>query len=109
MTNHREKRGSCLIEARAEDLGQGRHWKPWLRLTSSAGGACASQTYDRLKPVFGSEQAALAYAAELGRSLADEGSTLGRASRNPEIAKWPLNLMFSWLRTYRSNALTFPF
>lgn len=80
MTTYREERGSCLIEAGALDLQYGAHWKPWLRLTRRAGGVSASHTFDGLKPVFGTEQAALHYAAELGKSLADEKSALGPAS-----------------------------
>ena len=72
MNACREKRGSCLIEAGALDLRNGSHWQPWLRLTHRPGGASTSATFDRLMPVFGSEQAALRYAAELGRSLVDE-------------------------------------
>ena len=70
---YREQRGACLIEAGAADLHDGSHWKPWIRLTRRAGNAFSSDTFDRLKPLFASEQAALLYAAELGRNLADEG------------------------------------
>jgi hypothetical protein len=72
MSAYREERGSCLIEAGALDLHKGSHWQPWLRLTRRVGGVCTSNTVDRLKPVFGTEQAALRYAAELGRNLLDE-------------------------------------
>jgi hypothetical protein len=72
MSAFREKRGSGLIEAGALDLHKGSHWQPWLRLTRRVGGVCTSSTVDRLKPVFGTEQAALRYAAELGRNLLDE-------------------------------------
>ena len=102
MAIFREQRGSCLIEAGAVDLQHGSHWQPWLRLTRSAGGVCASRTFDGLKPVFATEQAALRYAAELGRSLADEGPALGPASRNRGPAAWPLNQARQ--HTYRSCA-----
>jgi hypothetical protein len=72
MNAYREERGSCLIEASALELRNGSHWQPWLRLTHRGGVASTSATFDRLKPVFGTEQAALRYAAELGRSLVDE-------------------------------------
>lgn len=107
MTTYREARGSCLIEAGALNLQYGDHWKPWLRLTRCADGVSASHTFDGLKPVFGTEQAALLYAAELGRSLADEGSVLGQASRNRKPATWPLNQAFARPCAYRSRARTF--
>lgn len=91
MAALRERRGSCLIEAAARDLDKGSHWQPWLRLTRCAGGVCTGRTFDRLKPVFASEQAALHYASELGRSLADEGSVLSPELRNPEPATWTLS------------------
>ncbi len=103
MTTYREQRGSCLIEAGARDLQNGDHWKPWLRLTRCAGGVFASRTFDGLKPVFGTEPAALHYAAELGRSLADEGSALGLASPNQKPATWLLNQAFAQSRAYRSR------
>lgn len=101
MTTCREQRGSCLIEAGARDLLEGRHWQPWLRLTRRAGGVSASSTFDRLMPVFGTEQAALHYATELGRNLIDEGSALGPASLDPRPAARPLNQVFARSCTYR--------
>lgn len=88
MTTSREQRGSCLIEARARNLQDGRHWQPWLRLTRRAGGVSTACTFDRLKPVFATEETALAYAAELGRTLADQGWGLdpGPLARNPKPA-----------------------
>lgn len=100
----REQRGSCLIEVGALDLQHGSHWRPWLRLTRCAGGACASRTFDRLKPVFASEQAALRYAAALGRSLADEESALGPESRKPEPAAWMLYQALARLCAWRLRA-----
>jgi hypothetical protein len=88
MTTYRQERGPYLIEAGARDLGNGSHWQPWLRLTRRAGGVSARSTFDGLKPVFGTEQSALAYAAELGMSLADEGLMLG-ASGNQKPAARP--------------------
>ena len=79
MTTYREECGSCLIEADALDLQNRSHWKPWLRLTRRAGGVSASHTFDSLKSVFGNEQAALRYAAQLGRTLIGEGSVLAPA------------------------------
>ena len=103
MTAYREERGSCLIEADALDLENRSHWKPWLRLTRRAGGVSASHTFDGLKPVFGTEQAALRYAAELGRTLIDEESVLAPASRNHKIATRPLNQAFAQSCAYRSR------
>lgn len=74
MAALRERRGSCLIEAAARDLDNGGHWQPWLKLTRCAGGVWVDHTFDTLKPLFATEQAALQYASELGRRLADEGS-----------------------------------
>lgn len=101
MTISREQRGSCLIEAGARDLLEGRHWQPWLRLTRRAGSVSASSTFDRLMPVFGTEQGALRYAAELGRNLVDEGSALGPASLDPRAAARPANQVFARSCTYR--------
>jgi hypothetical protein len=81
-----ERRGSCLIEAAARDLDRGGHWQPWLRLTRCVGGVWLDQTFDTLKPVFASEQAALRYASELGRRLADEGPAFSPESRTPGAA-----------------------
>lgn len=88
MTIHTEQRGSCLIEAGARDLQHGRHWQPWLKLTPRAQTGSASRTFDGLKPVFGTEQAALRYATELGRSLADEGAVPVAASQRQVPATW---------------------
>jgi hypothetical protein len=107
MRAYREERGSCLIEAGALDLQNGSHWKPCLRLTRRAGGVCASATFDGLKPVFGTEQAALRYAAELGRSLADEASALDPALRHRKPATWPLNQAFAQRCAYRFRARSF--
>lgn len=103
MTISREQRGSCLIEAGARDLLEGRHWQPWLRLTRRAGGVSASSTFDRLMPVFGTEQAALRYATELGRSLVDEGSALGPASPDRKPEARPLNQVLARSCAYRSR------
>lgn len=105
MTTHREERGSCLIEADALDLQNGRHWKPWLRLTRSAGGVSASHTFAGLMAVFGTEQAALRYANELGRMLIDERSVFAPLSDLPSahISSRPqFAAVFTlWLRTVR--------
>jgi len=91
MTTFREVRNSCLIEAGARDLQNGSHWQPWLRLTRRSGKVSTSRTFDGLKPVFGTEQAALVYAAELGRNLAEEeGSAPGPATTIRKAATWPL-------------------
>jgi len=97
MTNHTEQRGSCLIEAGARDLLHGRHWQPWLRLTPRADTGCASRTFDRLKPVFSTKQAALRYATELGRTLAGEGAVPAPASRRQDPATRPLYQAFARL------------
>jgi hypothetical protein len=109
MTTHREERGSCLIEAGAVNLHHGSHWQPWLRLSRRAGGVAASRSFDGLKPVFGTEQAALRYAAVLGRSLADEESCLEPASRNRKPEAWPLNQASARPCTYRYRARIFAF
>ncbi len=109
MTIYREERGACLIEAGALNLQDGAHWKPWLRLTRRAGGISASHTFDGLKPAFGTEQAALRYAAELGKSLADEESALSRASHNRKAVSWLLHQAFSQPCAYRIRARTFAF
>ena len=109
MTAYREERGTCLIETGALDLQNGSHWQPWLRLTRRAGGVSTTDTFEGLKPVFGTEQAALRYAAELGRSLADASSALDPASRNRKPASWPLNQAFAQPCAYRSRARTFAF
>jgi hypothetical protein len=103
MMTYREQRGSCLIEAGALDLQNGEHWQPWVRLTRGADGDSVSRTFDGLKPVFGTEEAALRYAAELGRSLADEGSGQDPTARTRKPAIWPLNQPFSKSRAYRSR------
>jgi len=91
MAALRERRGSCLIEAAARDLDKGGHWQPWLRLTRCAGGDRVDHTFDTLKPLFASEQAALRYASELGRRLADEGSALSPELRHSGPATWTLS------------------
>jgi hypothetical protein len=105
MTTHREERGSCLIEADALDLQNGRHWKPWLRLTRNAGGVSASHTFAGLMAVFGTEQAALRYANELGRMLIDEGSAFAPLSDLPSTRISPRPQLAGafklWLGTVR--------
>ena len=88
MTIFQDERSACLIEAGAVDLQDGTHWKPWLKLTRRAGAVSTSDTFDCLKPVFGSEQAALRYATELGRSLVDEASSFDMGMRNRNAASW---------------------
>jgi hypothetical protein len=109
MTIYREQRGSCLIEAGALDLHNGNHWQPWLRLTRRTGGVCTSDTFDRLMPVFGTEPAALRYAAELGRSLIDEASAVDPALRSRNPRTWPLNQALGRPGTYRFRSLAFLF
>jgi hypothetical protein len=76
-----------------------------LRLTGGTGGVGVSRTFDALKPVFGTETAALHYAAELGRSLAGEGYAPGPASCDRKPEPWRL-LVFARLRAHRSRALS---
>ncbi len=85
MTPNREARGPCLIEAGALDLQDGSHWQPWLRLAPlpEADFRIAAQAFHDLKPVFGSEGAAIRYAIELGRRLADEHAARAAAPGNP--------------------------
>ena len=105
MTTSREQRGACLIETGARNLHDGRHWQPWLRLTRRAGGVSTACTFDRLKPVFATEEAALAYAAELGRNLADQGWDLdaGAVARNPKPAPSPQPQAYAQSRAYRAR------
>lgn len=103
MTTYREEFGACLIEAGARDLQNGCHWQPWLRLTRRADGVSSSHTFDHLKPVFGTEEAALRYAAELGRSLADEGWGLGPAARSRKPEARLLNKAAARYCAYRSR------
>ena len=100
---HREERGTYLIEAGALDLGQGSHWKPWVKLAllSRADGAFASRTFDGLKPVFGTREAALRYAIELARSLVDEGFPLCPVSDDRKPPKWPMNPALGEARGHR--------
>lgn len=69
---YREERGAGVIETGAVDLHYGAHWQPWIRIIRRTGGVSISETFNRLKPVFATERAALRYAAELGRCLIDE-------------------------------------
>jgi hypothetical protein len=107
VTILREERDSCLIEADALDLQNGSHWKPWLRLSRRSGGISASHTFDRLMPVFGLEQDALRYAADLGRMLIDEGSIFTPISFNPSIITRRLRQPISQLheRSFAFDAL----
>jgi hypothetical protein len=109
MTPCREERGTCVIEASALYYRNGSHWQPWLRLTRRARGVFASDTFDALKPVFGTEQAALGYAAELGRTMADEGRPSDSAARNQAPATWPLQHAFARPCTYRYRAQSLRF
>jgi hypothetical protein len=103
MTTYCEECGACLIEVGARDLQDGCHWLPWLRLTRRADGVSSSHTFDRLKPVFGTEEAALRYAAELGRNLADEGWGLDPAPRDRKPGAWPLQEAVARSCVYRSR------
>lgn len=104
MTTSREQRGSCLIETGARNLQDGRHWQPWLRLTRRAGGVSTACTFDSLKPVFATEESAIAYAAELGRNLADQGWGLdpGPLARKPKPAPRPAQA-YAQSRAYRAR------
>lgn len=88
--SHREERGPYMIEAGAQDLGSGSHWKPWLKLAllRRPDGVFASRTFDGLKPVFATQEAALRYATELARGLVDEGSELCPAAGDRKPARW---------------------
>ena len=105
MTICREQHGTSLVESGARNLLDGRHWQPWLRLTRRADGVSTACTFDRLKPVFATEEAALAYAAELGRNLADEGwgENVGPPSRNPRVAPWPQRHAIAQSCAFRSR------
>jgi len=106
MTSYREERGSCVIEASALDLEHGRHWQPWLKLTRRTDGVCVSRTFDRLMPVFGTKQAALRYAAELGKNLADEEVVPGPTPAQQEPATWSVYKAFARLHAYWSGERT---
>ena len=103
MIIHLERRGTCLIEAGARDLRHGLHWQPWLRLTRGADTGSASHTFDSLKPVFGTKQAALRYAAELGRTLADEEAMPVPASPQRDPVTWPRFQVFARLYAFWSG------
>lgn len=105
MTTSREQRGSCLIETGARNLQDGRHWQPWLRLTRRAGGVSTACTFDRLKPVFASAETARAYAAELGRNLADQGWGLDPSpvARKPKSVPGSLAQAYAQSRAYRAR------
>ena len=91
--SYREERGPYLIEAGAVALQDSRQWKPWLKLAllRREDGVFASRAFDGLKPVFGTQGAALRYATELGRSLVDQGSALCPAAEDRKPAKWSMN------------------
>jgi hypothetical protein len=93
-----------MIEAGALNLHDGSHWQPRLRLTRRPGGIFASDTFHSLKPVFGTEQAALGYAVEPGRSMADEGRVTDPMARNQVPATWPLQHEFAGPCAYRCRA-----
>jgi hypothetical protein len=78
LRQHCEQRGHYVIEATARSIAGGGHWHPRLRLTrlSPPGLLEPSQDFQRLKPLFESARAAILYAAELGRCLVDEESSL---------------------------------
>jgi len=76
MPTYREHRGEYLIEASAFRL-PGDLWQPRLTITRVRQGAALakSQSFPGLTPEFPTAKDAARYAADLGRSLADEHSS----------------------------------
>ena len=73
---HRKERGEYLIEASAFHLADGNKWQPRLTMTrmACANALSKSQSFPGLTPLFETARGAVRYAADLGRSMADEGS-----------------------------------
>jgi len=76
MASHREERGLYLIEAGAFHLPGGSKWQPRLTMTRlrCATGLSKSQSFPGLTPLFDTAKGAMRFAADLGRSMADQGS-----------------------------------
>jgi len=76
MAIHREERGEYLIEASAFHLADGNKWQPRLTMTrmACANALSKSQSFPGLTPLFETARGAVRYAADLGRSMADERS-----------------------------------
>lgn len=77
ITGHREIRGQYLIEASAFHLTVGNRWQPRLKMTRLEGGVASkkSQYFPGLKPEFETAGSATHYARDLGRDMADHGSS----------------------------------
>jgi hypothetical protein len=77
MANHREERGQYLIEAGAFHLAGGSKWQPRLTMTRlpRAKGLSKSQSFPGLTPLFDTAKGATRFATDLGRSMADQGSS----------------------------------
>ena len=76
MAVHREHRGQYLIEASAFHLPDNR-WQPRLTMTRLPQGKALSrsQGFPGLTPAFETAKGATRFAIDLGRSLADNGSS----------------------------------
>jgi hypothetical protein len=76
MAVHREQRGQYLIEASAFHLPDNK-WQPRLTMTRMPQGRALAriQGFPGLTPAFETAKAAIGFAAELGRSLVDDGSS----------------------------------
>ena len=77
MANHREERGQYLIEAGAFHLPGASKWQPRLTMTRlrCTSGLTKSQSFPGLTPLFDTAKGATRFATDLGRSMADEGSS----------------------------------
>ena len=76
MPTHREQRRGYLIEASAFHMPGGNKWQPRLTMTRlpCAESLSKSQSFPGLTPLFGTARGAAQYAADLGRTMADEDS-----------------------------------
>ncbi|HEY8067868.1 MAG TPA: hypothetical protein VIF38_03170 [Burkholderiales bacterium] len=76
MAVHREQRGQYLIEASAFHLPDNM-WQPRLTMTRMPQGKelARTQGFPGLSPAFETAKAAIGFAADLGRSLADSRSS----------------------------------
>ena len=76
MAVHREQRGQYLIEASAYHLPDNR-WQPRLTMTRLPQGKALSrcQGFPGLTPAFDTAKNATRFAIDLGRSMADHGSS----------------------------------
>jgi hypothetical protein len=76
METHTEQHGGYLIEASAFRLRHENKYQPRLTMTRlpTGDGLPKSQAFPGLRPLFETAGAAVRFAADLGRTLATEGS-----------------------------------